>query len=378
MNNHIAKHLYALFSFSFIIAFVFIAFLVKDGYSSSVDFKAFMTGAHLLVTNPNSLYDLQAQASKQVEISEKAVRFLPFKNPPIIAVLFLPFLLINYTYAFFLATIVFFAAIYACSIYFLKFKGSPNYLMAFVFTAFFLPNLVAAFNTQPVFVLYLIFVLLYISLKKKRHFEAGLVSGLLFIKLQYLLVIPFIFLMIKKRTQYFKGLALSSAALILFSELLSGGFVLNYPKFLLIAETHLYDKEEIVGMVSLVAFLSNFMNSLHAYLVNFIFYLMIAVLYYKNHKLLNFDLKFFVIVSVGLIFGVHVFLHDLVILQIPILLLVFNRSRSNIIFLALVLLLPYLVVFLDIRSLLSIVLLLVMLLVLFRKNNLLNCFYKHY
>ena len=194
MNNNLARQLYALFSLSFIVAFIVIAYLIKDVYSSSVDLKAFMTGAHLLVADPSNLYNVQAQAGMQAEISEKAVRFLPFKNPPIIAVLYLPLLLINYNYAFFLTIVLFFAAIYACNLSFSKFIRSSNYLTIFVFTALFLPNIVAAFNTQPVFILYLIFILLYISLKNKIFFEAGLISGLLFVKLQYMLVIPFIFL----------------------------------------------------------------------------------------------------------------------------------------------------------------------------------------
>src|SRR5258708_37086673 len=60
----------------------------------AIDFLAFFTGATLFSHSPSQLYDLHAQLLIQKQlINNFPTTFLPFLNPPFVAVLFSPFLL---------------------------------------------------------------------------------------------------------------------------------------------------------------------------------------------------------------------------------------------------------------------------------------------
>lgn len=192
---------------------------------------------------------------------------------------------------------------------------------------------------QSSVLLFIVSLFVFFFLDKKRYFLAGFASAFFLAKLQYITVIPFLFLLSKKRLVFFKGLLVSSFLILAVSVYITGiEGLLSYPSFLLGTESYAFGSK-FRNMFSLASFLlDNFPNSIdltQALLLNAVSYLILLFLFFKNFKKISLKLAFAVSFVFGVVSSAHVYNYDLVLLIIPTIVLIklflsSDRKRSKV------------------------------------------------
>ncbi|HSX39681.1 MAG TPA: glycosyltransferase family 87 protein [Candidatus Saccharimonadales bacterium] len=222
------------------------------------DFSAFISGAAILKDRPTDLYNKLTQTQYQANITHSNPNegYLAFRNPPIVALMYVPFTFIPYKIAYgismFVNALLLLLAVYLLSDR--KLTINSVFLLAILFM--FVPVVALIDNGQISFLLLLIFIGIIKSIKDKKDFTAGLLTGILFIKIQYLLAFPLIFLISKSKKSYTLGFIISCIANIAINMLLyKSSFISDYLKFLFFSENINLGTEskENVSIVSLFA-----------------------------------------------------------------------------------------------------------------------------
>ncbi len=319
------------FSASIIVAIsIYIIFFISPKNIVESDYASFITGAEMVKNSEgNKLYDLETQKIYQIKILGDYAKniFLPFRSLPFLAILFIPlsyfdliagykiFALIN------LSTLLISAFIFS-----IKLPRISKLNLHFLLPLIFLANLDALFYGQISIILLLIFVSIFIAISNKNDLQTGILAGLLFFKPQFLLALPFIFMVSTSKAELLKGFICSSVLLLGSSLLISGwNFSLSYLNFITMTEKITYGTNlgSMYSLSSLLTFLNQKVvaNYVAAYLLSTLMYFI--SLYFIGIKLKKTDIKFkfsFVII-IMLLLAPHVLTHDLAILTIPLLLM---------------------------------------------------------
>lgn len=356
--------------FSCLLSLLNILTIVNREFIINTDYKSYLTGAEIITTEPAKLYDLDHQYLVQEKAFPSSYRFLPFKSSPLMAYMYSPLLYPSLKTSFVLFGIFNLILLLLLSLLVKKNISDKVSLGTIVlFVALFLPNYISVLNGQNSIFLYLIFVLIYAMLNKKETKYAGLASGLLIIKPQYLLAVPLIHLIARDRTNYLKGFLLSLTVLFIVSVVLSKGSYLHYPELILGTETAEYGSDP-KAMMSLNALLSHFFETKIAHVINFLLYLVFLVYFFFVSGRNDLQLSFSVAVLLTLVFAVHVWDHDLVLLQLPLFILLGRFDTVRTILLVGLLMLPFLLLSIDAGYVFSVLMLAsVILLFFFYKNK---------
>ncbi len=301
------------------------------------DFVSFLTGAKMVKEGVREdFYDLATQYSYQKEIIKPYDRggVLPFKNLSIFAIPFIPLTYLafptNYKiFAYFNLVLLVIIASLSVKIFNNIRKYKFWYLIPFVF----LPSLLTVVLGQISIILSLVVLYIYKFIKSQRPFFAGMLSGLLLIKPQYLIAVPFIFVLTKGKRNYLFGFIFASLAIVLSSIYLSGAeALLSYPSFLLSSENASFANraQRMFTFSSTLFYLPPIFNLgyKHALYINGGLYFLIYYLYTKRYQRIKVDNAYSSGVLFTLLFGVHVLEHDLSLLLIPILILL-NNTELN-------------------------------------------------
>jgi hypothetical protein len=263
------------------------------------------------------LYDIQTQLHYQQEIIGDNVRdyLLPYRNLPIVAVAFVPFtyLDIYYSWVFFtLANL----GIVVTLIYTTTRKLPKHKALIITFGTFaFVPIVITLILGQLSIILLLIFALIYKQLEAQRSLYTGILAGLLFIKLPFILAIPFIFLLTRDKKPFLTGLLLSFIVLMFGSLLISGSiFIRDYLSFIATTEVPTYGSYH-TDMFSIgAALLSRGLSFGTALGVSMIVYLVILTAFVLLRKSLNLKIAFSFVLLAPLVSGIHVLFFDLSVL----------------------------------------------------------------
>jgi hypothetical protein len=193
----------------------------------AMDFMAFFTSAQLLMHAPNNLYNLHSQQLMQqsiAPITKQLSLFIAYVNPPFVALLFVPLLKLELLNAYLVWLII--NALFLVIICFIGYR-QLNYsklyvkILAIIGIITFIPILTSLLIGQLSILLSLILLLTWIFLKKGWNFRSGLMLSLLLIKPQFLLL-PFLAVLIQRRSKLTYGLIIGIIVLILISYLLVG------------------------------------------------------------------------------------------------------------------------------------------------------------
>jgi hypothetical protein len=209
--------------------------LVSD--SRSLDFAAFYTGAAMLDHFPGArLYALSLQLSRQHEIAPMMdVKNYPqpFFNPPFFALLFWPLTRLSLGGAYaawavinsaLLILLGYFATLHLSRTKFQKVRWLLLIIGMFIFA----PIIVTLLIGQVSILITFLFFLCWTLLKKNREFSSGLVLSLVLIKLQFILLPVFVF-MVQRRYRVVGGILSGITLLFLLSIVLIGWQgLLNY------------------------------------------------------------------------------------------------------------------------------------------------------
>lgn len=308
----------------------------KKVASGTPDLLAFVTGATILKESPRDLYNLQQQQLVQEKLRglKPGVMggVLSFRNPPIVAALFLPYTYLNVFQQYRLQIIVNF--ILQVIIFWLLTKrpwGNKEAVFWIVNIVAFLPILANYGFGQISFLLVLIYIAIYKSLKNDNSFQAGVFTGLLFIKIQYLIIIPWLLLLATKKLRFLTGLVVSLTLMVIVNSALYGiDFLPLYLKFLVTSESSSFGTDILQNYSIPSIMVALHINEIVAkvMLVSSLFVIALVQIYKKRFTLSK-EALFSGITVLGLTLNIHTMAPDLTLLLIPITFLYYQETLKN-------------------------------------------------
>lgn len=322
----------AIYLFFIVAIYVFIFLNISNSQIIGSDFISYYAGASIIKDGKGSqIYNKEVQKSYFESIQKPYIYIVinRFASLPFVTLLYLPFTLFPYFFAYKLF-LIFNAAllIFLMALIVRTFKISLKLLpIVIVLHLFYSPVFVSLLMAQLSFILAIIILYLYIFIKSKKFFLAGiLASFFVLMKPQYVVILPFLFLLSEKRIDFLKGLSLFSLVITVINIYLSGiDALLSYPSFITSSENpeygnRAYQMFTIHGSLSYLFFNSK-LNDPREFIINLLGYSASLFLFIKRYKKLTFDYSFIASIFLTILFSTHTLTHDLTILLIPLFIL---------------------------------------------------------
>ena len=327
IKAEIKKKIIFVFLLCFLVSVVLVVFTTGlDKYAWRSDFVSFITGARIVREgNGVDIYNLDTQREYQFKITApNKLNLLPFRNPPITTFFFIPLSSLSINDAYKIYTLILTSVLVLISWLSLQAFENLKNTYWFVLPFIFHPSIEAILSGQISVFLLLVFMFIFIYLKKENYIKAGFLTGFLLIKFQYIISFPFILLLVKNKNSFLKGFTASTLLIVLGSTFISGpNFIESYLQMLIITENPLYSTKDI-HMFSLFSALSQITSftKQNLFIINSALYLLAIWFYYKNYKKYSLEICFSVLLLLTLVFCVHGGNIDMALLLIPIWLLI--------------------------------------------------------
>ena len=231
-------------AYSAILGIIIFAVLFSSSWLPVVssDFLNYYVGATIIKKgNGNRLYDASYNYQVQSDVLEgTSLRNITiFRSLPSVLFFILPFTYfkVDTAYKLYMIFNVFLLGV----ITLLSFKVFENIRKARSALGFapwiYLPALFTLQRGQTSLILTLLLFLIYITLKKKKWFLAGFISPFMILKTQFIISLPFFFILAKDKKKFLSGLLLSGLTLLLLNLSLAGfDSLANYSSYLAITE----------------------------------------------------------------------------------------------------------------------------------------------
>lgn len=320
-------------------------FLASERSAVGSDFLSFYVGGKIVSEGRGRLlYDIVTQKAVQDSVTNLSSEpLLPFRNPPFVGLFFslfsqFPFVFSYKLFAILNTVTLFFTVLLAIRLW----KNHSRSVLFWTLPFLFLTNIFAVVNGQLTIFLGLVLFGGYALLKKEKPFWTGILFGLLWIKPQVLIFLPFLLPIIRERWSFLKGFLLNSLILFFVSLATSGvNVVYSYPSFLSLTENPIYGSRswEMISVQSLVSLFST-QGQIIGILLTVTLFLFILGTLYKKRDIFSFETVY----ATALIFMVpvtyHVLPHDYALL-VPafyLILVEFERTKDQRFLLSLVLL----------------------------------------
>lgn len=195
---------------------------------SAMDFLAFYTGASLLAQNKGEdLYDLSVQVVSQQQLapitSGKEI-FLPYFNPPFVALIFLPFSKLSLIDAYSVSVAInVLILIVICLIALSTLSKMKWYQKGAIILGIitFIPIRTSLLLGQLTLLISLIFLLAWMMLRQGKEFLGGLLLSLVWIK-PHFMVLTLLGLIVQRRLRVILGVSFGTLFLFVLSLLIVG------------------------------------------------------------------------------------------------------------------------------------------------------------
>lgn len=359
-NSGIARTVFVVFLFCYLGSVFWATLGLNDFHALKSDLTSFLTGASIVKEGlGKDLYDVEVQRIYQDKINAPYIKsnILIYKNPPPLALFFVPLSFFSIFTAYKIYNLVLILVTLSISWIstkiFKNLQGSFWYMLPFIFY----PSFATIFSGQTSIFLLFGFMMIYFYLKKSNDIGTGITTGFLFLKPQYIISLPFIFLLTKNKRDFLRGFVLSSLIIFLLSYLIAGNYLGDYLRILYDTESIKYGSNE-EAMFTLYSSLTQLtgLSKINLFLVNIPFYLLAVWFYYNNYRKLNLGVNFLVLVLLTCVFCLHGVNNDLALLLIPLWILIdLYKSRIKLypesIFVIFILILSPLVYVLEISYL---------------------------
>ncbi|OGM24589.1 hypothetical protein A2962_01375 [Candidatus Woesebacteria bacterium RIFCSPLOWO2_01_FULL_39_61] len=317
-----------------LLIFSYVLFLMRGKFAFGTDFIHFYTAAQIVKEGKgSSLYKVDVQRSFQLKLIKKYLGeeltfseskpVAMFMNPPFVVLFYLPFSLMEYDvgYISFLALNIFFLwmLIFLSSRYFKKI----NRLFLYISPPLFLPVIGTLFMGQPTLILAIVTLFIFLSLTRKKTFQAGIFTALFLIKPQFMIITPFLYILVQDKRRFVLGFLSMLAILVGISILISGitPTLSDYIHIIAAGQDYWKYDPQAVKMVSLNGLLAFiFRGWLYGYKsigLNVVCYFVAILVFIRNPRNAKFGHRFLIAVFFTLLFSGHTLLHDLVILLPP-------------------------------------------------------------
>ena len=311
-----------------VLIFTFFLAFPSHNLAGGSDFLSYFAGASIIKNDKaNLIYDIstQKESLENIIYPLKGSITNRFISPPFVALLYLPFTYLNYFTAyklFFIANLgLLLIFLFLMEETFKKLRKKYEWLTIVPF--YFIPVATTLFMGQTSFLLALIFLLIYICLNKKKSKEVGILSATLLIKPQFIVAIPFLILLVKRKKEFLLWFLISILILFLLSFLMVGPKALSdYLPYLLLTENPEFGNRanqmfSLHAAISYLFFKSNLTN-LYSLIINFALYTYSLYLFSKRVSKMRLKTAFIIVIFLTLVFSVHVLSHDLILLLLPI------------------------------------------------------------
>lgn len=318
------------FLFSLVISLLTFLFFFSSTLARGGDFVSYYTGSSILRDGKaNELYNLNLQKKyqKDLDVHFYGRLLLPFRSLPFVTLLFLPLTYFSYLNGYIIFS-VFNIALLLLFIFTAKktFLNLKNSVVFSLLTFTYLPNIHTLLIGQTSIILSFIFLTIYISFKQEKNLPAGIISGLILLKPQFIIVLPFFLLLSSKKRKYIIGLFISLSLLFLINVAISGwSWLAQYPAFTLLTESSLYGSYfwhpyTFTTVVDLLLGISSSTNLL-IFGLNTFFYFTFLIYFITLANKKSFEINFTLALLAMILFSVHALSHDLTILLAPIFIL---------------------------------------------------------
>jgi hypothetical protein len=318
----------AIYLLFLLISLVFFSQVVKNLYWSfyddkkgeiteGIDFNAYMTGALLLKESPGDLYNIKAQKRVQTEyFGKEKVGTLAFLNTPTVAFLYIPLTFISKGEAYRISLIIQLFLTLILVSFLIKHFGFRNYLIPLL--PLFLPLMIQPIMGQIAIVISIVILFVAIMTKSEKYFWAGVFSSFLILKIQHMILIPYLFIIIKNKREYTIGLLVGLLSFLLVDCLIYRGFyVFDYLKFLVQTEDSMMGTDTIQLLnFSSIFWLLNLGKKLRILISSFIYFISLFFVY-RIAKIRSVGRMISLSIIFSLALNVHVNPVDLVFLLIP-------------------------------------------------------------
>lgn len=326
-----------IFIFSSLAAFLFaVVFTLSFKEAVGSDLVSYLTGARILRQERGEfLYNLDKQYYYQQKVIKPHVEtgLLPFVNPPIIALFFIPLSFFPLLYAYKIYIIILFLVMVFISGVVSKIFSNLRESFWLILPFIFYPSFGAVFVGQLSPFLVLCFLLIYLYLTKTNESIVGILAGLLLLKVQYIILVPYLFLLVKDKRLFIKYFLSSMLILVTISSLLSGWKIWdNYFITIYFAQNPEYGTR-VWNMFTLHSSLSQIkpfssLSYIELALINLLFYLISLGIFIKLSRFIPLDRLFAIAVILTLVFCMHGVNYDLSLLLLPIFILL-NTLRKK-------------------------------------------------
>jgi len=314
---------------SFFSLCLFLAFIAQIFFSLShmsvlgTDFVAYLTGGTLIREGDGRLiYDLPAQRFIQerfLRLSEVG-GLLPFMYFPFLAgFLYVPFSSFPYllSYQLFVGFNLIVLLIYLITAT-RVFPTLPRHWLMLQLSSYAIMSSVVLGQTSLFMMLF--YLLSYHFMKRRRLVISGIFySCLVFLKIQYIVGFPFLFLLSPERKKFLSGFILSSLAMLGINVFISGfSSLISYPAFLVTTQQLQYGAsiQHMMSLASALASVLAITNYRHGVLllIHFLLYFGVLFVFLRRSFSIGFDQAFVSASVFMLVFAYHVWSHDYVLL----------------------------------------------------------------
>ncbi len=205
-------------------------FVNVESYMYESDAKVYYLASRTLIAgNIKQIYNTDFQTDTQQNYFNDGRDTLLFINTPVSILLFAPLSVLDYS-TYYKVLLLINTALFLISLYILYRDLELNFAYTFVFNIFIVIFLAFFQNQLSVFIFFL-YVLIIVNLWK-NPWLAGVLSGLLFLKPQHLLLVPFSLVLTKKKTPFIISAAVTILSLVFINYWMYGFDVYNdYLKF---------------------------------------------------------------------------------------------------------------------------------------------------
>ena len=288
------------------------------------DITAFLTGSYILRQGRvGVLYDPRVQISVAKEIRDFPVTgLLSFRNPPLIAFMFLPltyfdtYVAIKIYFAYQLTVLTLFL------FYLLKRQGMDClYVFPVLLSAQFITNLIYG---QIMGLFFIVLYFIYLSLKNHKDLYVGLLCFFLLLKPQYVILLPFLFILVRNKLKFVQGFIVASVLFILSNMAIYGTSFLNdYISFVFLSE-QISMGTNLVYSYTLTSYADHFLGLPVRNKVYLVTLVISAILYcfglvstYIKRKKLSLEVLFFVSLVFAMNTNLHTMPADVILFLLP-------------------------------------------------------------
>lgn len=295
------------------------------GSPQKKDFFGWYLGAQIVVEgNIKSLYDSDAQEEYRSKYyPDNGETLLLFKALPTSTFLYIPLTLfpLDTAYPIFSFGLVLLSILYiALFSKYLNLKKPILWLLVIIHPVFF-ANFIMG---QPSILILIFLSLCYVTSKQKKFYLSGLLLSLVLLKIQFLFV-AFVLAILMSNRKFWLGFLSGVFLLLTLNVIIYGpGLFIDYSRFLVLTENKTYGVSisnfyTLLNILNAIFSFLNVKNVWPSIVTNIVLFLTLTTYLHIRKPVLSQSLesRFSFAVVCGLLFGIHVFPHDLAVLFLP-------------------------------------------------------------